>query len=200
MGDGISVQDSHHFCLNHNRIQTEVDTLRDHLIDLQLKVQALENSKAERDEISTVQQEISSVKQHLSTLSTQITSIKDEQERDRIEDREFKRQLRDDFRCMSTDLREYALNNEGVKASQEYIITTVTALAETVGRIEKNTTFNWLEMLNLFVNANWVRKILSYTTLVMMLLTVLSSFIFLTTGKNLFPYIYEIWTNYFLKG
>lgn len=199
MDDEISVQ-GNPFCINHNRIQTEVDTLRDHLIDLQMKVQALENSKAERDEISTVQQEISSVKQHLSTLSTQITSIKDEQERDRIEDREFKRQLRDDFRCMSTDLREYALNNESVKASQEYIIATVTALAETVGRIEKNTTFNWLEMLNSFVNDNWVRKILSYFTVFTMIVMILASFIYLTTGQNLFPYIQEMWVNYFLKG
>jgi signal transduction histidine kinase len=198
MDDTISVQ-GNHFCLNHNRIQTEVDSLRDHLIELQLKVQTLENSKAERDEISSVQQEISSVKQHLSTLSTQITSIKDEQERDRIEDREFKRQLRDDFRCMSTDLREYALNNEGVKVGQEYIITAINELKDDMSLVKRNTTFNWLEMLNSFVNDNWFRKILSWVTLLFMALTIFSSFIWLTTGQYLFPYIYELYINWFNK-
>lgn len=165
-------------CDNHERTQNDIISLREMVYEMRTEIQLLKANKVEQDEMSDIQKEIAK-------LSTQLEMVV----RDRREDMKMIQQLRDEVQTMSEELHGFAVTNENLKVNQEYTIDSLKDISERLKGIEKNTTFNWLESLNEFMNQNVLRKIFSVGTLVLVGSLFIGGIWWVFTGDNILPQI-----------
>jgi septal ring factor EnvC (AmiA/AmiB activator) len=167
-----------HNCDNHTKTQQDIDAIREMVYEMKSEILLLKNTMVEQDEMSDIQKEIAK-------LSAQLEMVV----RDRKEDMKMIQQLRDEVQSMSEELRGYAVTNENLKVNQEYTLDSLKDICDRLKSIEKNTTFNWLEMANNFANENILRKIFSVGTLALIGSLFIGGVWWVFTGDNIFPQI-----------